>query len=350
MHLLRLFGTIERRDDEQRTIEGYCYRNADAGDGWVVPRDVMERMTAEYMKFANVREMHQPSAVGKAVDLIWDAHGCLMRAKIIDDQAWAKVAEGVYSGFSVGVKPSRLTRSAGKKTLVDGSWYETSLVDRPADADATFVTLARIDDATEFEVEIDDSDEFAQVVRGVFADTMAKREKSTLRYAAMDCLSSVLYDIQSSDSSSKESEVRTACSEFAAYIAPIISRSELEAESLGDVVARIASDAAAAKDEAMEVLRSASQIESAALNEEIQRLNARVAELESLPDPNQARPMLNVAEAIKRMARNAEDGDDGRAALVERRDEIMRTNWATRTPEEKHNALLELAEIKRAVG
>ena len=92
MHLLRLFGTIERRDDEQRTIEGYCYRNADAGDGWVVPRDVMERMTAEYMKFANVREMHQPSAVGKAVDLIWDAHGCLMRAKIIDDQAWAKVA------------------------------------------------------------------------------------------------------------------------------------------------------------------------------------------------------------------------------------------------------------------
>ena len=56
MHLLRLFGTIERRDDEQRTIEGYCYRNADAGDGWVVPRDVMERMTAEYMKFANVEE------------------------------------------------------------------------------------------------------------------------------------------------------------------------------------------------------------------------------------------------------------------------------------------------------
>lgn len=350
MQLLRLFGTIERRDDNERTIEGYCFRNADAGDGWVIPRDLMERMTADYMKFANVREMHQPSAVGKAVDLIWDDAGCLMRAKIIDDQAWAKVTEGVYTGFSIGIKPVKLTRNAGKKTLVDGAWYETSLVDRPADADATFVTLSRMDEATEFEVEIDDPEQFAAAVRGAFADKMAMIEKSTLRYAAMDCLSSLLYDIQGSDSNSKESDVRTACSEFAAYIAPIISRGEFESETLGEMVARAVSEHESDDLTISRAMLEQAKTDMVARDAEITRLSARVAELEALPDPDQARPMLNVAEAIKRMAQKPASDDVDRTALAERRDEIMRTNWSTRPGHEKNAAMLELAEIKRVIA
>ncbi len=62
--ILRLFSAIERRDDDARTIEGICYAQADAGDGFVLAPDVMRAMTPDYLKFANLRVMHRSEAVG----------------------------------------------------------------------------------------------------------------------------------------------------------------------------------------------------------------------------------------------------------------------------------------------
>lgn|SRR3990167_7574859 len=52
------------------------------------------------MKFANIREMHQPSAVGVTKEYSHDEFGTWVGVKVVDDIAWKKVKEQVYKGFS----------------------------------------------------------------------------------------------------------------------------------------------------------------------------------------------------------------------------------------------------------
>ncbi len=91
----------------------------------------------DYMKFANIREMHQLSAVGVAKEAGIDDKGLYIGAKIVDDQAWLKVIEGVYKGYSIG---GRVTQRdpADYKTITGLVLNEISLVDRPANPEAVF--------------------------------------------------------------------------------------------------------------------------------------------------------------------------------------------------------------------
>jgi len=353
MPIFRLFGNIERVDEETRTVVGYCYRNADPGDGWVVPRDVMERMTTDYMAYANVREMHQPSAVGKVTELTWDANGCLMRAQIVDDQAWEKVKAGVYTAYSIGVKPSKIKRSAGKKHLEDGSWYETSLVDRPADPGSVFTISRAEGDDTEFDVEVVDDDvtrsddqglEDAQpLTRGTFADMMGQQEKYTLRYAAMEVLGSILYDIQESKSTNKAGEIRSACSEFADYIAPIIGRGEFGGPEsvLAEATALIRGVATPDPAEIETLNRTITERDAT-----IEELRRRVEELEAEPDPTQNRPIVNAAEVVKRL-RDSHEAKQANTDVAEAEREVLSRDWSNATDAERRKALDRLAELRR---
>ena len=51
-----------------------------------------------------VRAMHARVAAGKLTDIAFDDEGkrILVSAKIVDDDEWEKVVEGVYTGFSQG--------------------------------------------------------------------------------------------------------------------------------------------------------------------------------------------------------------------------------------------------------
>ncbi|MGH6990793.1 MAG: DUF6582 domain-containing protein, partial [Stellaceae bacterium] len=84
-----------------------------------------------YMAWANVREMHQASAVGVAKEANVDDKGLYIGAKIVDDDAWKKVVEEVYKGFSIG---GDVTRRDGA-TITGLDLIEISLVDRPANPD-----------------------------------------------------------------------------------------------------------------------------------------------------------------------------------------------------------------------
>jgi len=52
----------------------------------------------------NVRDSHTSKAVGKVIKLLFDDKAKAIRVgtKIVDSQAWQKVVEGVFTGFSVG--------------------------------------------------------------------------------------------------------------------------------------------------------------------------------------------------------------------------------------------------------
>ena len=101
---MKLFAEITKIDRERRMVFGYASTEALDSQGEVVRKEAIEAALPDYMRFGNIREMHQPSAVGVAKEAAIDEKGLWLGAKVIDDEAWKKVVEGVYKGFSIGGK------------------------------------------------------------------------------------------------------------------------------------------------------------------------------------------------------------------------------------------------------
>lgn len=130
----RFFVNITRVDEDERMVYGYGTRQ-DVVDsyGTVIDLESVKRCMKDYMKFPTVREMHQMVAAGKTEEYTTDEVGIMLGVKVVDDQAWKKVKEQVYRGFSIG----------GKKDYQEGnriflkSITEFSLVDRPSNEGCT---------------------------------------------------------------------------------------------------------------------------------------------------------------------------------------------------------------------
>ena len=131
---------IQKVDTPQRMVWGYCSTEALDAHGEIITKAAMQDAWDEYMQFGNIREMHQPSAVGVVKEYSFDDTGTLIGAYIADDSAWAKVEALVYKGFSVGGKKKPGGYDAINKTITALSITEISLVDRPANPEA-LITL-----------------------------------------------------------------------------------------------------------------------------------------------------------------------------------------------------------------
>lgn len=139
MSKIQKFFDITKVDEEARMVYGYASTEALDSQGEIIKLSAMQGAFDDYMKFANIREMHQPSAVGVAKDdhSYVDEKGIYIGAKVVDESAWQKVKEGVYKGFSIGGRVTK--RDKVNKTEILGlTLTEISLVDRPANPEATF--------------------------------------------------------------------------------------------------------------------------------------------------------------------------------------------------------------------
>src|SRR5215471_777350 len=134
---MRIYLPIAKVDAAQRLVAGYASTEARDDQGEVVKREALDQALGDYMKFANIREMHQLSAVGKAQEAAVDDKGLYIAAKVVDDAAWNKVIERVYQGFSIGGKVTARA-PADYKTITGLRLDEISLVDRPANPEAVF--------------------------------------------------------------------------------------------------------------------------------------------------------------------------------------------------------------------
>jgi hypothetical protein len=134
---MRFYWPIAKVDGEQRMVWGYASTEALDDQGEKVTREALAAALDGYMRYANIREMHRNSAVGVAKEAEIDDRGLYLGAKIVDDDAWRKVVEGVYNGFSIG---GRVTaRDPADRTLITGlALTEISVVDRPANPEAVF--------------------------------------------------------------------------------------------------------------------------------------------------------------------------------------------------------------------
>lgn len=134
---MRFYAPLAKVDAEQQMVWGYASTEAEDDQGEIITRDALAAALGEYMKFANIREMHQMSAVGVAEEAGVDQKGLYLGARIVDPRAWDKVKAGVYKGFSVGGRVK--SRDPGDHNVITGlSLTEISLVDRPANPEAIF--------------------------------------------------------------------------------------------------------------------------------------------------------------------------------------------------------------------
>ena len=99
----------------------------------------------------NVREMHQSSAVGKLVNIDFDDENrqIAVVAQIVDDAAWLKCMEGVYTGFSIGGRYVKVWPDADSDCMrFTAQPLEISVVDNPCVPNAHFTAIKR-DGSTE---------------------------------------------------------------------------------------------------------------------------------------------------------------------------------------------------------
>jgi len=152
--MMRLYAAIEKvakRQDNTVDVVGFASSESLDSAGEIITANAMRNALPDYMKFANVREMHDATkAAGTATDAAVQADGkTYFAVHVVDPIAVLKVENGVYKGFSIA---GRVLERQGNK-ITQLQLIEVSLVDRPANPDAVF-TCYKCEEPSENEPEV----------------------------------------------------------------------------------------------------------------------------------------------------------------------------------------------------
>jgi len=173
---VRLSMPFSKVDEERRIVSGFAtLDNLDKQNDIVTP----EASVKAFEKFrGNIREMHQPKAVGKMVSFKEDKYfdpeskkfysGVYVSTYISKgaQDTWEKVLDGTLSGFSIGGKMNQWDDAFDEKMdatiriIKDYDLVELSLVDTPANQFANVLSVEKVDgidvikgDAMDVEIE-----------------------------------------------------------------------------------------------------------------------------------------------------------------------------------------------------
>ena len=158
---VRLSMPFNKVDKERRIVSGFAtLDNLDKQNDIVTP----EASLQAFKKFrGNIREMHQPLAVGKMVsfkeDKFFDPETKKMYSGIYvsayvskgAQDTWEKVLDGTLSGFSIGGKMNKWDDGYDElmdskvRIIKDYDLVELSLVDTPANQFANILSVEKVD-------------------------------------------------------------------------------------------------------------------------------------------------------------------------------------------------------------
>ncbi|HET6376304.1 MAG TPA: hypothetical protein VFF88_09665 [Methylocella sp.] len=150
MSALRMFMPITKVDASQRLVYGVATAEKEDRAGEICDyestKPLYEKWSDEIKRssggksLGNLRAMHGPVAAGKIVAITFNdaAKQIEICAKVVDDAEWAKVQEGVYTGFSQGGAYERRWTDTEGRTRYTAAPNEISLVDLPCLPQATF--------------------------------------------------------------------------------------------------------------------------------------------------------------------------------------------------------------------
>ena len=208
MSALDLFLPLAKVDLDRRLVTGVATAETPDRSGeifdYASSKPYFEKWSAEAAaatggkSFGAVRAMHTPIAAGKLTDIAFDdnAKRITVVAKIVDDDEWRKVQEGVYTGFSQGGRyVKRWADPDSGLTRYTADPHEISLVDLPCVPDATFDVVkdgivekrsfaSRPPEANDSaDADVDAGDEDLDADKGEFS--AAQREKDAEEGVAM---------------------------------------------------------------------------------------------------------------------------------------------------------------------
>jgi len=157
---VRLSMPIGKVDIERRMVSGFATLDNVDKQGDIV---TTESSVEAFKNFrGNLREMHQPSAVGKIVSFKEDKYfdpndkkfysGVYVSAYVSKgaQDAWEKVLDGTYTGFSIGGNIKTWDDAYDEKmdksirVIKNYELHELSLVDNPANQFANIVSVQKV--------------------------------------------------------------------------------------------------------------------------------------------------------------------------------------------------------------
>jgi hypothetical protein len=158
---VRLSMPFGKVDQERRIVSGFA-----SLDNLDKQYDIVttEASMSAFAKFrGNIREMHQPSAVGKMISFKEEKYfdpetkkfykGVYVSTYISKgaQNAWEKVLDGTYTGFSIGGRMNKWDDAYDEKMdkqiriIKDYDLIELSLVDSPANQFASIMSVEKVD-------------------------------------------------------------------------------------------------------------------------------------------------------------------------------------------------------------
>lgn len=162
---MNLFAQIRKVDEEKRLVYGRAAQEMVDKSNEVMDYESskphFQKWSEDISKdtdgksLGNVRAMHGKIAAGKLTDINFDdgEKAVDICAKIVDDQEWKKVLEGVYTGFSIGgryIGDKKVEKINGQDvTRYTAGPSEVSLVDRPCIPSARFFEVQKADGTLE---------------------------------------------------------------------------------------------------------------------------------------------------------------------------------------------------------
>lgn len=129
----------ETLDDGSVVVWGPCTTDDVDSDRQVVDAEFASSGLSKWLATGgNIREMHQPKAIGLGIELQREGNQHWLRSRIVEPVAAKLAQEKVLRAYSVGIANAQLDYTKNPKarggTIVGGEFVEVSLVDRPANA------------------------------------------------------------------------------------------------------------------------------------------------------------------------------------------------------------------------
>ena len=158
---VRLSMPFSKVDKERRVVSGFATLDNVDKQADIVTTDASLKAFAKFR--GNIREMHQPTAVGKMISFKEDKYfdpeakkfysGVYVSTYISKgaQDTWEKVLDGTLSGFSIGGKMNKWDDGYDEKIdskiriIKDYDLVELSLVDNPANQFANVLSVEKVD-------------------------------------------------------------------------------------------------------------------------------------------------------------------------------------------------------------
>ena len=158
---LRLSMPFSKVDKERRIVSGFATLDNVDKQADIVTADASMKAFAKFR--GNIREMHEPTAVGKMVNFKEDKYfdpeskkfysGVYVSAYVSKgaQDTWEKVLDGTLSGFSIGGRMNKWDDGYDEKSdktiriIKDYDLVELSLVDNPANQFANVLSIEKVD-------------------------------------------------------------------------------------------------------------------------------------------------------------------------------------------------------------